>query len=282
MYEAWMQLHPNASIPQGFWLDEAIDFSNQDKTNEFITLLKQSKIQSPLIVTDALADMIGDLDEDKSRDINRVYRNVWRVVRAVNASFLIPHHTGWNENREKGSHAIRAKSDIVVQILKFDPDAHIMELKHNKRRGGRKLNSFSFEMTLVSLQRYPQPIPIVTGNKPTTTAEAKLLEQDLLIMILCLEMLGGSAIRARWLDQVSQFTEQRNPNRNPWSEDTFDRKRQELEAKGWITGGGARGIPYAFANTSDTQRIRAVAAVATHPHQNLKSHYPQDYPHAAL
>jgi len=43
------------------------------------------------------------------------------VMRDKNgATFLIPHHAGWDEKRERGSTAIRAKSDIVLQIVKFD------------------------------------------------------------------------------------------------------------------------------------------------------------------
>ena len=80
--------------------------------------------------------------------------------------FFIPHHSGWDEKRERGSTAIRAKSDILVQITKFDPGAGIIKLKHHKRRGGRKLDEFCFEVKLVEVDGYPQAIPIVTGRAP--------------------------------------------------------------------------------------------------------------------
>jgi AAA domain len=164
MYEAWIKDHPNCPVPEGFWLEEAIDLSNNTETDKLIKLLEG--MPPALIVTDALADMIGDRDEDKSKDINWVYRNVWRVVRANKGAFLMPHHTGWDESREKGSAAIRAKSDIVVQITEFDVETGTIELRHNKRRGGRKLERFCFEMKLITVQGYAQPIPIVTGVQP--------------------------------------------------------------------------------------------------------------------
>lgn len=163
MFEAWMQLHPGCAPPQGCFMDGPVDLSSDTETDALIKKLDGSP--PTLIVTDALADMIGDLEEDRSKDINRVYRNIWRVVRANNGSFLIPHHTGWDKDRERGSTAIRAKSDIVAHITKFDTAAGLVKLKHNKRRGGAKLSEFVFAVKLVPVAGYPQPIPIVTGVK---------------------------------------------------------------------------------------------------------------------
>ena len=174
MYEAWMKHHPNCQVPEGCWMEEPIDLSSNTETDKFISLLKE--MPPALIVTDALADMIGDLNEDKSQDMNRVYRNVWRVVRMNNGCFLIPHHAGWNKERERGSSAIRAKSDIVVQIVEFDVKGGTIELTHNKRRGGAKLKQFIFDVKLIPVTGYPQPIPIVTGAK--TDIAQKLLTQS--------------------------------------------------------------------------------------------------------
>jgi hypothetical protein len=256
IYEAWMKEHPNAPVPEGGWLEEAVDLSNPYETDKLIKLLVG--MPPALIVTDALADMMGNLDEDRSKDINRVYRNVWRVVHANKGSFLVPHHTGWDEKRERGSTAIRAKSDIVVQIVKFEAEKETIELKHHKRRGGRKLPQLLFELKLIEVEGYAQTIPIMTGMKPGTVSTREL--GDYTIMILCLEFLGGSAIRARWFDQVRDFTAQRGKG---WSEDTFDRRRKEMQEKGWIVGGGDQGVPYEFANSKEAKQARAEASGCT-------------------
>jgi hypothetical protein len=216
MYEAWMQFHADAPTPLGFWLDEAIDFSSERATKQFIELLNDMKMAQAVIVPDALADHIAGLDENSSKDINQVYKNIWEVVKVNGAAFLIPHHAGWDEKRERGSTAIRAKSDIVLQIVKFEAEKATIELKHHKRRGGRKLPQLLFELKLIEVEGYAQAIPIVTGMKPGAVATREL--GDYAIMILCLELLGGSAIRARWFDQVRDFTTQRG---KPWSDDTF-------------------------------------------------------------
>ena len=165
MYEAWVKDHPNCGVPEGCFLQEPVNLSSDSETDKLINLLEG--MPPVLVVTDALADMIGDLNEDKSQDINQVYGNIWRVVRKNNGCFLIPHHAGWAKDRERGSTAIRAKSDIVAQIAEFDPADGFIILKHHKRRGGAKLKQFIYEAKLVSVAGYPQPIPIVTGVTKT-------------------------------------------------------------------------------------------------------------------
>jgi hypothetical protein len=261
MYEAWMQFHADAPTPFGFWLDEAIDFSSETATKQFNELLKDMKMAEAVIVPDALADHIAGLDENSSKDINQVYKNIWEVVKVNGATFLIPHHAGWDEKRERGSTAIRAKSDIVLQIVKFEAEKGTVELKHHKRRGGRKLPQLLFELKLIEVEGYAQAIPIVTGMKPGAVATREL--GDYAIMILCLELLGGRAIRARWFDQVGDFTAQRDKDGKGWSPDTFDRRRKEMQDRGWIVGGGGQNVPYEFANTEEAKRARAEASGCT-------------------
>src|SRR5262249_47487493 len=71
------------------------------------------------------------------------------------------------ENRERGSTAIRAKSDILAQIVSFDPENGEVELKHHKLRGGVPLKQFFLSVKLVPVDGYKQLIPIVTSPKST-------------------------------------------------------------------------------------------------------------------
>jgi hypothetical protein len=84
IYEAWMKDHPGAvRAPGSFWFEQAVDFGSRTKTKEFITLLEERKTPPALFILDALGDTneISNLDEDKSRDMYRVYANIWRVIR---------------------------------------------------------------------------------------------------------------------------------------------------------------------------------------------------------
>lgn len=227
MFEAWMKLHPNCAPPQGGFIDEAIDLSSEANTDKLIKKLED--LPPHLIVTDALADMIGDLEEDRSKDVNKVYRNIWRVIRANNGSFLVPHHAGWDKDRERGSTAIRAKSDIVAHITRFDPVAGLIKLKHNKRRGGTKLKEFAFEVKLVPVPGYPQPIPIVTGIR---AAAGIYLDQpyrrsanaETALAVLHNEFPHG----ATWAEWFEAWQRQQKHAGNAASKSTFIRVLKEL------------------------------------------------------
>lgn len=170
MYEGWMGCHPGCVEPAGGFYEEPIELANEAETDKLIKTL--DGLPPALIITDALSDMIGGGDESSARDMNRVYRNVWRVVQSRGAAFLIPHHSGWDNERERGSTVIRAKSDIVVKIKSFDPVAGVMGLGHLKRRGGAKLKDFYLASRLISVAGYPEPIPVIMG--PQSTADAIL------------------------------------------------------------------------------------------------------------
>jgi hypothetical protein len=242
MYEAWMKLHPNSRTPQGGFFEEAIDLSSDYQTDKLIALIKGTP--PSLIVLDALVDMIGDLDDDRSKDMNRFFRNVWRIARANDSSILITHHTPWESNRERGSTAIRAKSDIVANVAKFEPESGTVELAHNKRRGGAKRKSFAFEVKLVSVSGYPQPIPIVTGkvlskaeialNVPFDKVVRKFIRSanaELALNVLT-EQFPRGGLRQEWLDAWQ--TAKGGPKIRGASEDTFDRAKDELVSEGVV------------------------------------------------
>jgi hypothetical protein len=161
-------------LPLGIRYDEPVDFANPWEVNKLIKWLEGKPAM--LIPVDALGDMMGMLDEDKAQHINVVYNNLRRIEKATGCVFLILHHQGWDNKRERGSSAIRGKSDIVVQILKLNLDEGWINLKHLKRRGGAKLKEFAYEVKMHKVEMCLQPVPIVTGVDATVSM---LLNQDL-------------------------------------------------------------------------------------------------------
>jgi hypothetical protein len=168
-------------LPLGIRYDEPVRFDNPWEVEKLIEWLKGKPAM--LIVADALGDMMGMLDEDKAQHINQVYNQLRRVEKATAARgeekatgcvFLVLHHQGWDNKRERGSSAIRGKSDIVVQIIKLNPDEGWIKLKHLKRRGGAKLKEFAYEVKMHKVEMCLQPVPIVTGK-----IASPLLTEDL-------------------------------------------------------------------------------------------------------
>jgi hypothetical protein len=164
LLEAWMKENPDC-VPDARFVPEAVDFANPKHINWLIKHLEGKP--RPLIMADALSDIltVQGLKEDKSEDVTKVYKGIWYVVNALNASFGVLHHQGWVERRERGSSAIRDNSDILVKINKIDPVSGMVELEHLKRRSGAgpMLKAFYFNARLISVDGYTDQIPIVIG-----------------------------------------------------------------------------------------------------------------------
>jgi hypothetical protein len=153
---------------QGSLFDEPVDLSDSREADKLSKRILKAGGPPPFLVTDALNDMTGGLDEDKAKDMLQIYLNVWNVVRETNCSFWLPCHVGWsNKKRERGSSIIRYKSDITLFIDKYAPGPRSgrIVLSHLKRRGGVMLKNIVYEMKLVRVAGYPQPVPIVTGKR---------------------------------------------------------------------------------------------------------------------
>ena len=237
MYEGWMGCHPGCVEPAGGFYEEPIELANEAETDKLIKTL--DGLPPALIITDALSDMIGGGDESSARDMNRVYRNVWRVVQSRGAAFLIPHHSGWDNERERGSTVIRAKSDIVVKIKSFDPVAGVMGLGHLKRRGGAKLKDFYLASRLISVAGYPEPIPVIMG--PQSTADA----------ILSIPFGESDEANARKLVKETMLvhfpegaTHKELKEKSGMSGGTWQRAFDLARDQGWINGGGGRGMKW--------------------------------------
>jgi hypothetical protein len=159
--------HNPGRTPDARYIDQAVDFASQTETTKLIKHLQGQP--RPLIMADALSDVLAiqGLDEDKSKEVTRVYKGIRRVVDALDASFGMLHHQGWTEKRERGSTAIRDNSDILVRIKKFDPLNGMLELEHLKRRSGAGplLKAFYLNAKLITVDGYKDQIPIVTGPK---------------------------------------------------------------------------------------------------------------------
>jgi hypothetical protein len=241
LLETWMKHNPDC-IPDARYMNEAVDFASQNETNKLIKHLEGTS--RPLIMADALSDVLAirGLDEDKSKEVTRVYKGVRRVLDALDASFGVLHHQGWTERRERGSSAIRDNSEIVVRIKKFDPAAGMVELEHLKRRSGAgpKLKAFYLSAKLITVEGYRDQIPIVTGpmeasmqaaSKGATTAkkeeeDATRAEQNYVLMIKKLrEFFSNKATRGDWQKHLEQF------DGTGWSKSS---RLNVLKARGWL------------------------------------------------
>jgi AAA domain len=244
---AWDRAFPDHDKSNSEFRVEPYNFFDTSDHKKIADALKGQ--QRWLIVCDSLADFIGHANEKEAADMNRVYGNLYEIVKANNSTLLMLHHTGWLQDREKGTVAIRNKSDAMPQITKFDPGRGIVTLKHNKWRGGRKLLSFSYEVRLIAVPGRPQAIPIVTGKSMSTLEvsldEPRLSKPAQRAYDILLDHPDGLTW-ARWRDTWQAKTPAGEGN----GRTTFSRARDELQDAGLIEKHGeGQGAVYTVPKT---------------------------------
>jgi hypothetical protein len=217
---------------------EAVNFADRGETDKLIEKLKG---MGPMLITaDALADIMaaGEKDEDKSKDITLVYKNVRRVEKKTGSVFLIPHHEGWNGDHERGSTAIRANSDILVRIIEFKADKGYIKFTHKKRRGGPMLKQFAYEVKLVQVERCKHLVPVVTG-KPVSIAGLALNENWTAAEEGARELVR---LVMEWPTGEGKPTYDRLMERSGMASTTFQNARAEaVKVREWLVGGGKGG-----------------------------------------
>jgi hypothetical protein len=215
LYEAWIKNHPTSVTPEGAFHDGPLNLFEAADTDKLIAKLKAPPKDTPppLFMLDALADMMPGGDEDRAKDMNRVYGNVWRVVLETGASFLIIHHAGWEGTREKGSIAIRAKSDIVV-LVKLDQVGMVLNLTCLKNRRGPKFANIGFQVESVSVDGFDGEVLVATGVEVSATGTTTETKEK-----------GKDAVREAKVAAFEVLVIAGRYTYNAWQGDTRDRLR---------------------------------------------------------
>jgi AAA domain len=281
MYQAWMQLHPGCGTPPGCFCDEPIDFSQDWKMKEFVEKVLVG-LPPMLIVADALCDVMGNLKENEAKDIHLIYENFRKVRNANGNAVLVLHHSGWEKDRERGSSALRPENDILVHVKSFDAVKGEVKLMHNKRRGGVKLDEFTYEVKLTLVVGCEQPVPVVTGVLKTRTMEDILNEpcrrsENAMKAFVVLRMkFPHGALRQEWLEAWQEV--KGGSKAKGASDDVFDRAKTELIVEGVVEADGkGKGTIYRVKSATK----EAGSEGAGNATQDEKQNTPQDSPHSA-
>lgn len=118
--------------PAGVWyMREPLSLLNPD---DVTALLDAARPLAPrLFVFDPLAAFTAGGDENSARDMGAVVAALHRIRTDTCATVLVTHHTGWNQDRERGSTALRAALDVLYSVKLEDA---VLTLECVKLRDG--------------------------------------------------------------------------------------------------------------------------------------------------
>jgi hypothetical protein len=111
--EAWEALHGVSTENLWFWR-ESIKFALPGEVDKFIAPI--TPLRPALIIIDPLANNMSGLVETTQEGMMVAIDAVERIRRATGAGILLLHHTGWSEDRERGSSTLRGAARVVIKV----------------------------------------------------------------------------------------------------------------------------------------------------------------------
>jgi putative DNA primase/helicase len=114
---AW-ELHNGCEAERFFGIGQPVDMLGNDP-DRIVDAIKVVAASPALIVIDTLARCSGGGDENSTQDMNAFVRGCDRLRLAFpDCTVLVVHHCGWEGSRSRGSRALEAALDTVLQCKK--------------------------------------------------------------------------------------------------------------------------------------------------------------------
>ena len=162
------------------------DFSEGDTAAALIEAIQQLNADPSnghpirLVVFDTLSKVLGDLDENASSDMNRLF-NAWeRIGRETGAACLGIHHTPLGTSgRVRGSSAIKAASHSLLLVKGSGETERTLYLDKKKDAADRKdVATFGFEVVDFGEREAPDDACVGWANERNTTAIISEVRSD--------------------------------------------------------------------------------------------------------
>jgi hypothetical protein len=114
-------------------------------------LAKVRGVSFDLIIVDTLARVMGELEENQTKDISELMRNLDLIRAASGACVCLIHHLGKDESKgSRGSSALRAAVETEI-ILKRDEIDKTITAEVTKQRDGPTGYKFRYRLRVVEL-----------------------------------------------------------------------------------------------------------------------------------
>jgi hypothetical protein len=158
-----------------YLVPDAVYLHDGASINAFCAALRE-RIAEPivLILFDTLAKCSTGMEENSNSDRELTNTGLDHIRKQTGAHTLVIHHTGWNEERERGATALRANVDSLLH-LKRDDGAIVMTAakQRDMEDGGTiRLALMPFEDSLVVTEPGADSLPKALGSASLTALEA--------------------------------------------------------------------------------------------------------------
>lgn len=115
LFSKFYMIHSETFRKQGF--DSLTFDGNAEKTiAEMEKLIKDKRYNIKVCFIDSLIEIIGELDENKSGDIGKMFQRIYRLRDETGCAFILVHHNTKGGDRGRGSSAIFSSTELNLQL----------------------------------------------------------------------------------------------------------------------------------------------------------------------
>lgn len=169
---AWCAQHGLGPGQLYFW-PEPVNLLNPDSVTAFIA--EVAPIGPALIVADTLANCMVGGDENSTQDMGIAIDAFHQIRRATEAAILICHHTGWNDQHERGNSSLRGASRVVIKLSQSEDG--LLTLTCEKINGAKPFANRYFRLIPQADSVTVIPSSKLTGrDSALTTKHYEILE----------------------------------------------------------------------------------------------------------
>jgi hypothetical protein len=154
-----------------------------------------------LIVIDTLARCIVGADENNAQDMGKVVRACDEMRQALKATILLVHHTGKTGTSERGSNALRAGVDSMIELVNEDG---IIRISSSRLKDGKPFGSYKLQMV-----EHGDSIALIPFDKTSAASETNdpLRERHRTILeMLTLEIFVEAGAKTRRIEEHTGIT----------------------------------------------------------------------------
>lgn len=178
-------------------LPDSVRLLDAGDVGAFLAAVRQLDESPGLIVVDTLARSIVGGEENSARDMGLAAEQIERIKRETGACVLVIHHTGKSGESERGSSAIRAAFDTMIELKN---DGGVLTLRCEKQRDAEEFGSVAFVLAKQGDSLVVQRPGAAPAHHGPSKASLELL------LVLARDFAVGNPTTTQWRDAApNQF-----------------------------------------------------------------------------
>ena len=143
---AWQLSNPDARLQDAplYVSSRMVPLGESEAVAEIVAAIEESGAGKPSSVwIDTLARAAAGLDENSSRDMGELVRACDAIRERYGCAVVLVHHAGHNQDRARGSSAIKAALDTEISATK---DGQVITLQSTKSKEGEPFKPLTFQL----------------------------------------------------------------------------------------------------------------------------------------